>query len=78
MEKTVRCTVCTWRGPWEIAESAPRIRAAELDPATEELQAAYAEQQAVSAAIGGHAPPPCPMCGNHAVFVKLHGYRSAG
>ena len=32
MEKTIRCTVCTWRGPWEVAESAPRIRAAEVHP----------------------------------------------
>jgi hypothetical protein len=78
MEKTIRCTVCTWRGPWEIAESAPRIRAASADAVTEELQSAYGEQQATYAAVGGHAPPPCPMCGHHTLVVKLHGYRSAG
>ena len=77
MEKTIRCTVCTWRGPWEIAESAPRIRAAEVHPAIEELQNAYAEQEAVSAAIGAPTPPPCPMCGRHTVPVKMHGYRAA-
>jgi hypothetical protein len=79
MEKTIRCTVCAWRGPWEIAESAPRMRAAApSSPAMNELQSAYAEQQAAVAMIGGHAPPPCPMCGHHTVSVKLHGYRSVG
>lgn len=78
MEKTIRCTVCSWRGPWEIAESAPRVRAAALSTAMDELQSAYAEQNAMSAMTGGHAPPPCPMCGHHTVSVKLHGYRSVG
>ena len=78
MEKAIRCTVCTWRGPWEIAESAPRIRAAQIDPVTDEVQNAYAQQQAVSVAVGGHAPPPCPMCGNHTLVVKLHGYGAVG
>jgi len=78
MEKTIRCTVCTWRGPWEIAESAPRIRAAEVDAVTEEIQNAYEERGADSVAVGGHATPPCPMCGRHTVSVKLHGYRSVG
>ena len=78
MEKGIRCTVCTWRGPWEIAESAPRIRAAEVDPVTEELQSAIGERQATMEAVGGHAPPPCPMCGHHTLMVKLHGYHAVG
>jgi predicted RNA-binding Zn-ribbon protein involved in translation (DUF1610 family) len=78
MEKTIRCTVCTWRGPVEVAESAPRLRAAAMAPLEEEIQAAYEAQQAVSAAIGATVLPPCPMCGNHTVNVKLHGYRAAG
>jgi hypothetical protein len=77
MEKTIRCTVCTWRGPWEIAESAPRIRAAEVSPALTEQQDAYADLEAASVRVGAAAPPPCPMCGHHTVPVKLHGYRAA-
>ena len=78
MEKTVRCTVCTWRGPWVIAESAPRIRASDIPPSLEEVQNVLEEQQAELVNVGGHHPPPCPMCGHHTVAVKLHGYRAAG
>ncbi len=78
MDKSIRCTMCTWRGPWSIAESAPRIRAAESAPLEEEIQDAYEAQQLVRAAIGELPAPPCPMCGRHTVVVKLHGYRSAG
>lgn len=77
MEKTVRCTVCTWRGPWEIAESAPRIRASDIPPALEEVQFALEERQSEKMAIGMEHPPACPVCGHHTVSVKLHGYRAA-
>jgi hypothetical protein len=77
MDKSIRCTVCTWRGPWTIAESATRIRASEIPPALEEVQNALEERQSVSEVVGGHHPPPCPMCGHHTVMVKLHGYRAA-
>ena len=77
MEKTIRCTVCTWRGPWEVAQSAPRMRASEIAPQLEELQAAYEEHQVESVRAGAEAPPPCPMCGHHTVLVKMHGYRAA-
>ena len=77
MEKTVRCTVCTWRGPWEIAENAPRIRASDIPPALEEVQFALEERQSEKMAIGMEHPPACPQCGHHTVLVKLHGYRAA-
>jgi hypothetical protein len=77
MEKTVRCTVCTWRGPWVIAESAPRIRASDIPPALEQLQNALEEHQSVSVNFGAEHPPPCPMCGHHTVQVKLHSYSAA-
>ena len=77
MEKSIRCTVCTWRGPADVAESAPRIRAASIDPVTDELQNAYAEHEAESVRLGAHAPPPCPVCGHHTVPVKLHAYHAA-
>ncbi len=63
MEKTIRCTVCTWRGPWEIAESAPRIRAATGDVAPLEDEAAGAVRGAEGGERGGRrdrAFPPCP------------------
>ena len=77
-EKTIRCTVCPWRGDLQVAESAPRIRAAEVDRATEELQHAYEERQATNKATGAHALPPCPTCGHHTVAVKLHSYHAVG
>jgi hypothetical protein len=78
MEKTIRCTNCPWRGPWEIAESAPRIRASVIPPAEEEIQRAYAEHDEAVASVGTPTPPPCPMCGHHTVGVKLHGYTAVG
>lgn len=77
MEKTVRCTVCTWRGPWVIAETLPRVRASEIPPAIEEMQNALEERQSERMVVGEAHPPPCPMCGHHTVQVKLHGYRAA-
>jgi len=77
MEKSIRCTVCTWRGPESVAESAPRIRASSIPPAIEEIQQAIEERQAESVNYGAHHLPPCPMCGHHTIPVKLHGYRAA-
>jgi hypothetical protein len=77
MEKSIRCTVCTWRGPESVAESAPRIRASEIPPAIETIQQAYEDRQVESVNYGSHPMPPCPMCGHHTVAVKLHHYRAA-
>ena len=70
MDKSLRCTVCTWRGAWAEA-AAVRVQAAPLPPALEEIQHAYEEKQAEEEALGGHRPPMCPNCGNHTVHVKL-------
>ena len=70
MDKTLRCTVCTWRGAWAEA-AAVRVQAAPLPPALEEIQHAYEEKQAEDEALGGHRPPRCPVCGNHTVHVHL-------
>jgi hypothetical protein len=70
MDKTLRCTVCTWRGAWAEA-AAVRVQAAPLPPALEDIQHAYEEKQAEEEALGGHRPPMCPNCGNHTVHVKL-------
>lgn len=70
MDKTLRCTVCTWRGAWAEA-AAVRVQPAPLPPALEEIQHAYEEKQAEEEALGGHRPPACPVCGNHTVHVKL-------
>ncbi|HEY8038479.1 MAG TPA: hypothetical protein VIF15_01745 [Polyangiaceae bacterium] len=71
MDKTLRCTVCTWRGAWAEA-AAVRVQAAPLPPQLDELQRAYEEKQAMEEQLGGHRPPYCPNCGNHTVPVKLH------
>jgi len=70
MDKTLRCTICTWRGT--VAEAAAvRVQAAPLPPALEELQRAYAEKAAEEEALGGHRLPNCPVCGNHTLHVHL-------
>jgi hypothetical protein len=70
MDKTIRCTVCTWRGAWAEA-AAVRVQRAPLPPNLEELQHAYEEKAAEEEALGGHRSPPCPVCGNHTLHVKL-------
>ncbi len=70
MDKTLRCTVCTWRGAWAEA-AAVRVRPAPLPPALDELQRAYEQKQIEEEHLGGHRPPSCPQCGNHTVPVHL-------
>jgi hypothetical protein len=70
MDKTLRCTVCTWRGAWAEA-AAVRVQPAALPPALEEIQRAYEEKQLEEQALGGHKPPACPMCGHHTLHVHL-------
>jgi hypothetical protein len=69
MEKSLRCTVCTWRGAWSDAEFAPRVSRLEIPAALEPIQAAYEEQQAANVAFGQPHPPPCPVCGHHTTVV---------
>jgi hypothetical protein len=70
MDKTLRCTVCTWRGAWAEA-AAVRVQSAPLPPALEEIQNAYEEKEAEDEALGGHRPPRCPVCGHHTKHVHL-------
>jgi hypothetical protein len=70
MDKTLRCTVCTWRGAWAEA-AAVRVHPTALAPALEEIQRAYEEKQQIEEQLGGHRPPPCPVCGHHTVVVHL-------
>ena len=70
MDKTLRCTVCTWRGAWAEA-AAVRVHPTPLAPGLEELQRAYEEKQQIVEQLGGHRPPPCPQCGHHTVTVHL-------
>jgi hypothetical protein len=72
MDKTVRCTICSWRGTASEA-AMTRVQAAELPPQLAELQAAYEEKQVEGEQLSGEPRPPrCPVCGNHTVPVKLH------
>ena len=71
MDKSIRCTVCTWRGTWAEASSV-RVQAEPLPPQLEEIQRAYEEKQAEEEQLGGHRLPNCPQCGHHTVTVKLH------
>jgi hypothetical protein len=76
MDKTLRCTVCTWRGTWAEAAST-RVQPAQLPPSLDEIQRAYEEKQMMEEQLGGHRPPMCPVCGNHTVPVKLKRHEAA-
>ena len=79
MDKTIRCTVCTWRGSWTDAASVAPPRPSQLPGALESIQAAYEEKQQQEAALGGHGhPPACPVCGHHTQLVKMHTIKPAG
>jgi hypothetical protein len=71
MDKSYRCTVCTWRGTYSEA-SAVRVQPQPLPPQLEEVQQAYEAKQNEEEQLGGHKPPACPVCGNHTVPVKMH------
>jgi hypothetical protein len=76
MDKSLRCTVCTWRGTWSEA-AAVRVQPAPLPPALEEIQRAYEQKQVEEEHLGGHHPPACPQCGHHTVTSKLHRHHAA-
>jgi hypothetical protein len=72
MDKTVRCTICSWRGTMSEA-AMTRVQAAELPPALEELQNAYEEKQVEAEQLSGEPRPPrCPVCGNHTIRARLN------
>ncbi len=78
-DKTIRCTVCTWRGSWSDAASVPPPRPSQIPPALEGIQAAIEEKRQVAAQLGAHHNPPnCPVCGHHTDVVKLHTTKPAG
>ena len=73
MEKTIRCTVCTWRGPWSDAASVAPPRPSQIPQPLESIQNAIEEKQQVARQLGSaHPPPACPVCGHHTAVVKLH------
>jgi DNA-directed RNA polymerase subunit RPC12/RpoP len=72
MDKTVRCTICSWRGTVSEAQMT-RVQPAELPPQLEEIQRAYEEKQVEGEQLSGEPRPPrCPACGHHTVSSKLH------
>lgn len=73
MDKTIRCTVCTWRGPWSDATSVAPPRPSQIPGPLEAIQSAIEEKQQIARQLGStHPPPPCPVCGHHTAVVKLH------
>ena len=78
MEKSMRCTVCTWRGGWLEAESARRVRPSDIPPPLADVQGAYAERQSTKEALFGQPKePPCPVCGHHLQLLKRASIRPA-
>jgi len=79
MDKTIRCTVCTWRGPWSDAASVSPPRPSQLPPELAEIDAARHEKAQVAASLGSHSSPPnCPVCGHSTLVVKMHSIKPAG
>lgn len=75
MEKSLRCTICTWRGSWGEAASAARVAPVELPEPLGRIQAMYEEQQAERVRVGGTAIPRCPLCGHHTHVLKRQSIR---
>ena len=78
MDKTIRCTVCTWRGSWTIAESVRPPPPQPLSPALDQIQQAIEENQARNASFGGRHPPACPVCGHHTLETGAGSIRPPG
>jgi hypothetical protein len=74
----IRCTNCTWRGDKGAAQSTRPPRPSVVPGAVAEVQAAYAEKQAVASQLGSDALPPCPVCGHHTVAIPRKSIRPAG
>jgi hypothetical protein len=62
MDKSIRCTICTWRGTWAEA-AAVRVQPSPLPPQLEEIQQAYEMKQLEEEQLGGHRPRPVPSAG---------------
>jgi len=76
MEKSFRCTVCTWRGTRAEA-AAVRVQPAELPPQLQEIQDAYEAKVVEDEHLGAERTPTCPQCGHHTLPVKLHRHHAA-
>ena len=77
MDRTVRCTVCCWRGTLLDALMAPRVRQSDLPPAEAAIQDMYEEKQQIARELGHPTLPPCPACGHHTVSVERRSIRPA-
>jgi hypothetical protein len=78
MDKTIRCSVCTWRGSWTDAASMPPPRPSQIPGPLEAIQNAMEEKAREAASYGVPQPPPCPLCGHHTTVVKMHHAKPAG
>ncbi len=72
MEKWLRCTVCTWRGSWQEAESRGFVPPSPVSATFEEIERAIDEHMAWNVRLGADRRPRCPRCGHHTAAVKLH------
>ena len=73
MSKSVRCTVCTWRGSEEEARLARPVRPSMIPQPMQEHQGAYESVQQTRAQLGREPLPSCPSCGHHLTYVvKRH------
>ena len=70
MDKTLRCTVCTWRGAWSDAAYARPVAPSSLPEPLSHIQKVYEQKQASSVRFGMTREPPCPRCGHHTITVR--------
>lgn len=77
MDKSIRCTVCTWRGTWSEAAEAPRPIPAEVSDDEAIIQEARVLRQSDRIRVGATPEPACPVCGHTTQLVKRHSIRPA-
>jgi len=76
MDKSLRCSICSWRGTWSEA-AAVHVQPCALPPGLEAIQRAYEEKQQEAQQLGEERSPRCPMCGHHTLHTKLHRHTAA-
>ena len=80
MDKTLRCTVCTWRGTWAEA-AATRVQPQPLAPQLEDIQRAYEQKQLEDEQLGGHRqgdPKDSRQLPHRQLRLIPHRHRRAG
>jgi hypothetical protein len=77
MDRTIRCTVCFWRGTEIGAFQAPQVTPTNIPPAEQAIQDIYEQEVRAHRMMGHPTHPACPACGHHTVSVERRSHRPA-